>query len=152
MKMNIKMGVILIDSKSASNVIDLLEIFSFDSYYTRAWTLQESLSFLNMRVLIQVAPNIEGFPQLPAVYHIGDICYTMIDFSFALEKYARMHKGRSSLQAKTVHFNIVIHPAFAEAPSRRLSHSTAEVLAILKTRSNAILFDRLAIIANLLQS
>ena len=138
-----------VDYKSASNVIDLLELLSSDLYYTRAWTLQESLSSLNMRVLIQVAPNIKVPPQLSPMYHTGDICYAMIDFSFALENFVGAHKGRSSLRAKTDQFSTVICPAFAEAPSRRLSRSAAEVLAMLETRSNAILSDRLAIIANL---
>ena len=137
------------DNKTASNVIDLLELLASDLYHTRAWTLQESLSSLSMRVLIQVAPNIKVPPELSPIDHTGDICYTMTDFSFALEDFVGTLKWRPSLRLNFEHFNTVICPAFAVAPSRRLSRSAAEVLAMLETRSNTNLSDRLAIIANL---
>ena len=72
----------------------------------------------------------------------------MIDFNYALEG-SEVLSSTKSTRSKKERFYTVICPAFAEAPSRRLSRSAAEVLAMLETRSNTILSDRLAIIANL---
>ena len=143
-------------SKVVIDALELLELLSADRYFTRSWTLQESLSALNMRVLIRVLPSIDIPPQLANMHYAGDICLAMTDLGFALETFAsRLELSYSnisqakSLQSRIEHFNYVISPVFVEAPSQRVSRSAAEVLAILETRSNTILSDRLAIIANL---
>ena len=137
-----------VDEDVDKDATHLLELLSPDLYFTRSWTLQESLAALNMKVLIQVAPDIQVSPRFPAVHQTGDIYYTMIDFNYALEGSGVLSSTRL-IRSKKERFYIVICLAFAEAPSRRLSRSAAEVLAMLETRSNTILSDRLAIIANL---
>ena len=129
--------------------MDLLKLLSADQYFTRSWTLQESLSALNMSVLIQVLPNIKVPPRLAAKHYASDICYTMTDFSFALEQFEGRISNARSLHLDVKYFNAVTCPAFAAAPSQRLSRSAAEVLAMLEGRSNTVLSDRLAIVANL---
>ena len=137
-----------VDADIDQNATNLLELLSADPYFTRSWTLQESLAALNMRVLIQIAPDIQVPPRFPAIHQSGDIYYTMIDFNYALEGSWVLSSTRST-RSKKERFYTVICPAFAAAPSQRLSRSAAEVLAMLETRSNTVLSDRLAIIANL---
>ena len=137
-----------VDEHVDQNATNLLELLSADPYFTRSWTLQESLAALNMRVLIQIAPDIQVPPRFPAIHQTGDIYYTMIDFNYALEGSWVLSSTRST-RSKKERFYTVICPAFAAAPSQRLSRSAAEVLAMLEPRSNTVLSDRLAIIANL---
>ena len=74
-----------VDEYVDQNATNLLELLSADQYFTRSWTSQESLAALDMRVLIQIVPDIQVPPRFPAIHQTGDIYYTMIDFNYALE-------------------------------------------------------------------
>ena len=141
------------ESDFVTDMIDLLQLLSTDLYFTRSWTLQESLSALNMTMLVRLAPNLRRTSRLLKVNQSNDLSYGIAEFNSLIEEFSfnGVHFGPKSdlLKQLVTRFELTICPAFIQASSQRISRSAAEVLAMLEPRQNSVLSDRLAIVSNL---
>ncbi|KAL8702468.1 MAG: hypothetical protein Q9201_004358 [Fulgogasparrea decipioides] len=136
---------------------DFLRSMAEDIYFTRAWTLQEHLTALNMSISIKVGPNLD-VPNGPLkALRSTEVFYSMAEFGEQLKGFNGLNnrifgvgenRGNRNLHDMVEHYSSVLDPS-SEAESRRISRSAAEVLGLLQSRSNSVLSDRLAIVANL---
>ena len=125
-----------------------------DLYFTRAWTLYEHLTALNMSISMRIEPQ-KNIPSgnLEALRGT-EVFFSMAEFGEQIQSFSELNDrtfGRykcSILRLMVEHYCSVLDPS-SEAEARRVTWSAAEVLALLDSRRNSVVSDRLAIVANL---
>ncbi|KAL8910637.1 MAG: hypothetical protein Q9171_004092 [Xanthocarpia ochracea] len=137
----------------AVNLEDLLRSMAEDLYFTRAWTLHEQLSALNMSISMKIGPKLNVPSGLLKGLRSTEVFYSMADFGDQIQSFSELNDrtfGRfraSGLRDMVEHVGSVLDPSFETG--KRVFRSAAEVLVLLDSRGNSVLSDRLAIIANL---
>ncbi|KAL8858750.1 MAG: hypothetical protein Q9178_004667 [Gyalolechia marmorata] len=137
----------------AANLENILRSMAEDLYFTRAWTLHEHLCALNMSISMKIGPELNVPSGLLKGLRSTEVFYSMADFGYKIQSFSELNDrtfGRfraSGLRDMVEHFGSVLDPSFETA--KRVFRSAAEVLALLDSRGNSVLSDRLAIIANL---
>lgn len=138
----------------------ILDSLAADSWFTRAWTLQESTSAgVSMVLLIGCNNSLEKPDFLGATpgeieISIGDFLNAMVNARWIIEEHLTAHTWpddqtavKASNSADEL-WNVFPSMSFHH---RRLSCSAAQALRYLDDRSNSFLPDRLSILANLCQ-
>ncbi|KAL8896886.1 MAG: hypothetical protein Q9192_002850 [Flavoplaca navasiana] len=133
---------------------NILRSLAEDLYFTRAWTLHEHLTALNMSISMRTDPQL-NIPsgQLEALRGT-EVFFSMAEFGEQIQSFSELNDrtfGRykpSSLRDMVDHYCSVLDPSF-QTEARRVTRSAAEVLALLDSRGNSVFSDRLAIVANL---
>ncbi|KAL9034509.1 MAG: hypothetical protein Q9180_005365 [Flavoplaca navasiana] len=133
---------------------NLLRSLAEDLYFTRAWTLHEHLTALNMSISMRIDPQLNIPSGHLEALRGTEVFFSMAELGEQIESFSELNDrtfGRykpSSLRVMVDHYSSVLDPSF-ETEARRVARSAAEVLALLDSRGNSVVSDRLAIVANL---
>lgn len=145
---------------------DVLFRLSQDSWFSRAWTLQESTSAGASMIILLGSPGLDKysyFDSTPGEFEISIWDFqnamvnsqTLIEERLAAETWSDTTSAIYASNYASILYNYIpnIHPKWVRSGKRDASHrqrcSAAEALNFLDDRSNSVFPDRLAILANI---